>query len=423
MQVSAVSTTLLLMAEYMGTLAAARCLGRNGVKVIVATSNWLAPARWSKWAARTETCPSFEEGPTAILNWLLQYGSRHPGTVLYPTCDEMAWLIAWGKEPLSQHFKLYSPDIAVVRSVLDKRELYAAAARVGMKVPETRYPESTDLLPATLKELGTCMVKPRTQTFFKEHAKGGVAKTPEQLLDIWTAYRQGTFSPEVEANMPNPAVPMVQQYIRDAADGVYSVSGFITKDGELLIHRGSKKILQMPRQAGIGICFEAFEPDATLVQQVVDLCRNTGYYGVFEVEFLLTGSHYMMIDFNPRYFGQMAFDIARGMDLPQLAHWCATGNESLAKTSAQASNAAKQLRTYQNKLSLQWHLQFGRLFGGINAQQYKLWQRWLADNKQHAADALLSKDDPNPAMMALCELLWHSCRHPRGFWRSMRASQ
>ena len=33
-----------------------------------------------------------------------------------------------------------------------------------------------------------------------------------------------------------------------------------------------------------------------------------------------------MVDFNPRYYGQMAFEIARGLNLPKLAYLDATGN-------------------------------------------------------------------------------------------------
>src|SRR5690606_37448956 len=67
---------LLLMAEYNGTLAAARCLARHGSRITVATDNILAPARWSKSVSRVESCPSFGAGPTAIAEWLIRYSAR-----------------------------------------------------------------------------------------------------------------------------------------------------------------------------------------------------------------------------------------------------------------------------------------------------------------------------------------------------------
>src|SRR5690606_21018393 len=81
---------LLLMAEYNGTLAAARCVARHGVAVTVATDSVLAHTRWSRAVTRVEATPGFHEGPAAVAGWLLSYGQRQGPSVLYPTCDEMA---------------------------------------------------------------------------------------------------------------------------------------------------------------------------------------------------------------------------------------------------------------------------------------------------------------------------------------------
>src|SRR5690242_812950 len=48
---------LLTMPAYGGTLAAARCLGERGVSVTMAGDTLLAPARWSRYVTRWETCP------------------------------------------------------------------------------------------------------------------------------------------------------------------------------------------------------------------------------------------------------------------------------------------------------------------------------------------------------------------------------
>ena len=52
---------------------------------------------------------------------------------------------------------------------------------------------------------------------------------------------------------------------------------------------------------------------APLAAAVARLCRGLGYFGAFEVEFLREGERRMVIDFNPRFYGQMAFDVKRGL--------------------------------------------------------------------------------------------------------------
>ena len=48
------------------------------------------------------------------------------------------------------------------------------------------------------------------------------------------------------------------------------------------------------------------------------LCRELGYFGIFEVEFLWFDGRWAAIDFNPRLFNQIGMDIRRGMPLPLL---------------------------------------------------------------------------------------------------------
>src|ERR1700704_4616433 len=79
---------------------------------------------------------------------------------------------------------------------------------------------------------------------------------------------------------------------------------------------------------GVGLCFEPMLVDPTLAEKTKQLCERIGYYGVFELEFILAEEKAMLIDFNGRFYNQIAFDIARGMELPTLAYAAATGNQA-----------------------------------------------------------------------------------------------
>ena len=51
--------------------------------------------------------------------------------------------------------------------------------------------------------------------------------------------------------------------------------------------RAARKIVQQPRNIGVGLCFEPALVDPHLADQAKRLCERIGYYGVFEIEFLL----------------------------------------------------------------------------------------------------------------------------------------
>src|SRR4051812_24771816 len=132
---------LLTMPTYGGSLAAIRSLGERGVKVTVAGEHFLAPARWSRYAARWKETPPVAD-TKAYLHWLLDFGRREPGHVLYPTSDDLAFLFAANAEALSKDFLLYQPPVKSLVRVLDKMELHDACEAVGLDTVPTWCPQN-----------------------------------------------------------------------------------------------------------------------------------------------------------------------------------------------------------------------------------------------------------------------------------------
>ena len=124
---------------------------------------------------------------------------------------------------------------------------------------------------------------------------------------------------------PEMAMPMLQRYYPEAMKKIYSLSGFRDMSGSHIVMQAALKILQQPRHLGIGLCFEEAEVIPDLAQQTIRLCERIGYYGAFELEFIVAKDGMLLIDFNGRFYNQLAFDIARGMDLPRMVYAGATG--------------------------------------------------------------------------------------------------
>src|SRR5262249_23127784 len=116
---SVLPQALLADATFFGTLAAVRDLSEHGVTGTLASDSWVAPARWSRHSERSVRCPS-AKGGARFLAWLLRFGAAQPGFVLYPTSDEIAWLIAAHSETLACSYRLYTPPIESLVRLLDK---------------------------------------------------------------------------------------------------------------------------------------------------------------------------------------------------------------------------------------------------------------------------------------------------------------
>ncbi|MBI5547375.1 MAG: carbamoyl-phosphate synthase [Deltaproteobacteria bacterium] len=412
---------LLTAASYYGTLAAARCLGRRGIAVTMAERHLLAPARWSRFVTRREACPDIAEAER-FLAWAERFGESNPGHVLYPTTDDHAWLFALHRERLARSFRLYSPPVDAVYTLLNKKRLHHAAHAAGLDTPRTWFPETERDLGALSDARFPVLIKPQTQVLFPSRSKGSRAEERSQLEERFREFRawQHHGLALVERD-PGVESPIVQELHPQAAQGIYSLAGFVDESGELFVVRASTKVLQRPRKLGIGLCFEEAPVEPDVAEGVRRLCRQIGYFGVFEVEFIVAGGRFLLIDFNPRLYSQLAFDVDRGMPLPLLVYLGAVGDRAALEAEVRRASAVGLSgdRVYCHRFVLEVLLRGQTLSGRMPPQAARSWRRWLVEHRERATDAVAAEDDRLPTLVDLALHLYGYARHPRAFWRSM----
>ena len=410
---------LLTMPTFGGTLAAVRALGARGIPVTVAGSEFLAPARWSRYAQRFVRCPS-TRNLDRFLDWLLAFGEREPGHFLYPASDDLAWLFASHAEELKKHFLLFQPPVATLVSLLDKKRLHAACASVGLATMPTWFPTGIEDVERLLPQLQMPLViKPRTQVHLSTSNKGRLI---EDRGDVVRRYREWLkrhlYRPGLEKDFGDVSLPMLQAFDMGAQLGVYSLSGFVHRDGRLLGARAALKVLQRPRRVGVGLCFEDAPVELDLLDRVVALCREVGYFGVFEVEFVLDGDQHRLIDFNPRFYGQMHFESARALPLPVFAYLAAIGDEAaLATLSEEAHGHDTAGSAYCFQFGHQMLLTLRRLAGTSSAAESERWKVWNVRNRERMVDASADAEDWLPGVVHATAELWRAARYARGYVR------
>lgn len=411
---------LLLAADYYGTLAAARCYGAAGFHVTMADESPRARFLRSRHAAAKEIHPPIADVP-AFLDWLVRFGERHPGTFLYPPNDNLAWLFAREHERLSKIYSMYSPSESAVITLLDKKRLRDAclAPDVGIEGPLTEAQNEGEP-PADLaaRLRFPVLVKPRTQVFLASGFKGSIVRGPHELAPMLARFtEQAALHPVLTSRYPELLTPIVQEYLAVAEGHILSVSGFVTDDGRA-VARSAMKVLQRPPRVGIGLCFESRPVERALVDKLVALCRTIGYHGVFEAEFIVDGDRRLLIDFNPRFYSQMAFDVARGMPLPLLAWHAGRGErEALDDALARATGWRSQgNEIYVHKTMFDLALTLNRLTGQMSKDVVQHWRDWYAQHPE-VTDAVRDSTDPAPAIADLMSWGRHMLVHPRSFFR------
>jgi D-aspartate ligase len=388
---------------FYGTLAAARALRREGVPVWVGDPSARAPARWSR-GVRALSCPPVADGE-AFLAWLVGLGERRPGLVLLATSDAAAALYARHQATLRRSFRLAAPPAEGLERLLDKERLHAAAAAAGLDVPDAWFPRDLGALEEALPGIRfPVLVKARS------HAAGQVPVKATRAVDAGSL--RAAFG---EAHRAAGAPPIVQADLSGAALEQVAVAGYVDRRGRG-VFRCARKVLQVPRRAGIGVCFEPEPLRADLRERVLRLCVEAGYHGVVEVELLRAGGRERLIDVNPRFYHEMALDLARGLPLPQLAYAEAVGDAARVDALlARAANGPERAFCHRSKLALL--LAAGRVAGSLGAAETERWRAW---RRAHAAavDPVLDGADWLPAVADLAGQLWAAGRHPRAFLRA-----
>jgi len=418
---------LLTMAKYHGTLAATRSLGASGVPVTIADPDLLAPARWSRFASRSVFCPPVQE-PDRFVAWLLDFGTRSPGHVLYPTSDDVAWLYAVHRDALASRFHLYQPSAEKLYTLLNKRRLLEACAKAGVEAPQTWFvPDATALRRLSGDLPYPVLIKPQAQILFWPHAKGMVVTSEQQMAETYERFMaQTSYAPALLAWDAEVARPLIQAYFPAATDSIYNLSGFVDETSELFVVRASRKVLQRPRQLGVGLCFVEAEVNAPLAARVRALCRTVGYHGAFEAEFIEQGGRALLIDFNPRFYGQMAFDIARGLPLPLFVHHAALGRrQQLEDAVERARDEAPEPRgrVYCNRIEFAMLLRLQRLAGNMTGDDVARWRSWVEAHAADLTDAVIDGRDRRPAVVHLAAELLQYLRHPRSLFRQLASGK
>ena len=397
-----------------GGLAVVRCLGRRGIEVSAAGGSKWQPPALSRYLRRRLPGPA-ARGLEGALGWVEGLGMD--GAVLIPSGDTMSWLVAERREQLMRRFRVSPPPGDAMYAVLNKQRLYGLAAEAGLRQPDSWFPESLDDVRAG-EFPEAVLIKPRTHIGNLHWRKAWLCTERRRLTATYhEALAARRFDPVVEAYDPDVGKPFVQRYFAASRQTVYNLTGYIAKDPELAVFRATRKVLQIPRRIGIGLCFEAAPVDAGVRERVLTMCRAAGFHGMFEAEFVPDGNDYLLIDFNARYYNSIGFDEARGFPLPWFAYLEAVGDESaLADAILEAERTpleAEPANAWSHGVLWRTMIAGQLASGGMSWSAARRWRRWRAD--RDVVDAVWAPDDRRPGIVEPLVEAWGALRDPRRF--------
>lgn len=403
-----------------GTIAAVRELSKHGLNVAVVSSQRLCPSAWSRFTLRSYKAPDEREG-RRFLDRLLEIGAAAPGRVLLPTSDETAWLYTRNARLLAHYFHLHQPSLETMERILDKKLLGDAAVEAGLAVLPTWEPHSFSDVVALAPTLPyPILIKPRTQVHRRRNDKGMVAFSEKELIAKFQEYLSLEQEASADHFIPDASIPLLQYFVDIGSVGVHSVSGYIDETGDLFVTRRATKVFQRSQPAGVGVCFESLPTDYGLSDAVYRLCRELGYFGIFEVEFIRFDGRWAVIDFNPRLFNQAAMDARRGMPLALFAYLDAAGrtSELRAAVAKARQDDLDNSTVFYDRFTLRAILTAKALTRRISREELLYWREWMQKSASHSVDFAADRSDFIPGLVHACSELFLGIRAFRRFSRS-----
>lgn len=413
---------LLTLGDYYGTLAAARYFGKLGIPVYLAEWRRFVPSALSRYVTQVVRCPNVGDWQ-AFSDWLLDFGRGQPGLFLYPTNDDTAWIYSNRSKSLSQYFYMLQPSSGTIYSLLNKVKLHELCEKSGIKTPKTHLVHSEPELQKLADQLEyPVLIKPRTQIGSISRAKGHICHSRKELLEEYPKYRKkNSYVSEIKAIDPHIEWPMIQSFHKDAMGNTLSIAGVTLESGEIFIVRGSKKVMQRPRKLGIGLCFQGCEIPDEIIEACRRLCKEARYVGAFELEmiYMEESESYLLIDFNPRYYSQMAFEIARDLPIPGLVYAAAIGQSTELNKLLSTAKAWESQSTYIYSIKWLFYLFLSTALIGRNIswKEYTGWLRWLYADDTKYVDAVMDRSDLRPFFGDALTQLFHYARHPFSTYR------
>lgn len=298
-----------------------RTLGRMRVPVYSVVENRLTPAAVSKyltgafiWDTRELDIPRFLEGMATIGGQL-----KRP-TILIPTDDRAAILIAEHAAALRQWFLFPQQPAKLPRILANKRELYLLCARIGVACPKVVFPCSMDAVHDFIDQAEFPVVVKAAESWLLP--EGGrttsIAWNHEQACAICRSIQS--------QQCPNV---IFQEYIAPTISEDWFYHGYRNFQSECAVGFTGRKLRSYPAFVGPTTLGKTLEND-TLREQAEALLRTTAYSGIMDLDYRFDrrDGQYKLLDFNPRIGAQFRlFEDNAGVDVAKALYLDLTGKE------------------------------------------------------------------------------------------------
>ncbi len=310
--------------QYVG-LSVARCLGRNGIKVVSVVVEDFGYVEdygfYSKYVDEKIYVPHYDGDRKEIVNRLIEYAKTQPiKPVLIPTADPHVEVIDAYLNELKEYYLLPPMKQGLYMDLLDKDQLYLKCLEHNVLTPKVLVPTGKpDFCEQVESEIGyPCIVKPVNSFSFS-----GIFKTKMFIVNNREELELGLKKASDEKQEV-----FVQKLIVGFDDHMYTFDGYMDSNGNMTHWATCQKQRQLPINFGSSTYTkQRYVPELAEIGE--RFFKDLGYRGFAEIEFKKDANDgkYYLIEINVRITNFNVLLDKLGINIPLIMYNDLTGQD------------------------------------------------------------------------------------------------
>jgi len=288
------------------SVACVRSLGRRGIHTVVVSEDEDAAAFRSRYAGETVVVPDPHEDLVAYKDALLALAMRPDVLTVLPVREEDVYVLARYREAFEPHVETLWPTLEGLRQAQDRVELFEAAERAGIAVPDTRLLEEVDDWDRDW------VVKGRYTLLADAYVEGLPAERSRDPPS--TQYLNGDRPDVATIRRRNGHSPIAQEFLPATDEYAF----FALYDEGEPVRTFQHRQVRAYNYAGGPSSFRESVSIPELDEAGRALLDELEWHGLAMVEFLRdddTGEFELM-EINPRLWSSLPFSVRAGADFP-----------------------------------------------------------------------------------------------------------
>ena len=296
--------------------ACVRSLGRRDIRTVLAAEGPDVPASASRFCDEVAVIPCPKDDLLAFVDGLLDLAARHDVQTIIPTRPEDSYVLSKYRAQFEEHVTLPVPSFETLQAVYDRFQLYEAATKADVPVPETRPLSAVEQLD------GDSIIKSRYNVLAEEFHDDYSAGESTVVKDVQHIRPDENIDrAAIRAEMGHD--PIVQEFVD--YDEEYMFAG-LYDHGEPVATFQHHQIRGNSYTGGGGVYRRSVaEPELEAVAH--RLLDQLDFHGLACIEYMRDAEtgEFVLTEINPRMWQSLPSTVRAGADFPYYYWLLATG--------------------------------------------------------------------------------------------------